>query len=196
MCPSDLHRSCAYDVHDNGSRNALRDRPFHSPTMSILIPPKRLSDKTRLRWIEILQKVHLSLSDQQLLLGLAILINGFIRVCSISVYHFTIVSDLGWLASNVHIITLNALQAYSRKNHTLQDWRAALMAVMFVFQFVYVIMTSHWAWVGSYSSHAKCGFDDLPGNIRGPSAYWMGFYLFLLTTTYPQVIIWLYEDAK
>ena len=161
-----------------------------------LFSPKRLSDNTRLRCIGILEKVLLNLSDQQLLLGLAILISGLIRVCSISVYHFTIVGDLAWLASNVHIITLNALQAYFRENHTMRDWRAVLMVPMFVFQFAYIIMQSHWAWSDSYSSHAKCVFDDLPGNISGPSAYWMGFYLFLLITTYPQYVLWLYDDTR
>ena len=160
-----------------------------------LIPPERMSGKLRLKWIGILERIILTLSDQQLLLGLAILVSGLIRVCSISVYHFTIVSDLGWFASNTHIMSLTALWRYFRKNHTMRDWRAALMATMFVFQFAYTVMTSHWAWDESYSSHAKCVFDDLVGNISGSSAWWMGFYLFLLTTTYPRIITWLYEDA-
>lgn len=50
----------------------------------------------------------LSLSDTQLVTGIAILVPAFAKLSngSITMYHFTIVLDLGWIASNTYNLTL------------------------------------------------------------------------------------------
>ena len=60
------------------------------------------TDEFRHFWMPVIEKVVLNLSDQQLLTGLSVLIAGFATHCSISAYHFEVVSDLAWFSSNVH----------------------------------------------------------------------------------------------
>lgn len=70
----------------------------------------RTSDEKGDFWVPVIEKVLLSLSDQQLTTGIAILFSGLIQHCSISVYHFGIVSDLAWSSSYVHLTSLSVLQ--------------------------------------------------------------------------------------
>ena len=51
----------------------------------------------------------LSLSDQQLATGLAILIAGFVK-CDISVYSFRNVSAIAWFSCTTHLATLTILK--------------------------------------------------------------------------------------
>ena len=74
-------------------------------------------------WVPVIEKVMLSLSDQQLLTGLSVLIAGFATHCSISAYHFAIVSDLAWFSSNVHLSTLTVLEGYLLKKRGVRNWR-------------------------------------------------------------------------
>jgi hypothetical protein len=53
--------------------------------------------------IESLQGFMLSISDQQLVTGLAMLVAGWARYSSITVYSMNIVSGLAFFASSVHI---------------------------------------------------------------------------------------------
>ena len=56
-------------------------------------------------WTPVMEKLILLISDYQLLFGVAILIAGFWKHCTISVYHFSLVVDLAWF-SNTHVSTL------------------------------------------------------------------------------------------
>ena len=147
---------------------------------------ERLTDERRQKLRSVLEAVILSLSDQQILVGLAMLLAGIIRMCSISAYHFTIVSDLGWFASNTHLITLSVLQSHFRlpQHHVQRDWRVVLILLIFAFLVTYQILQANGYWYDNYSSHAKCLFDDLIGNVYGPPAVGMEVNLFLLMTSY------------
>ena len=159
---------------------------------------ERLTDRKRHEVKTVLEVVILNLSDQQILVGLAILLAGIIRVCSISAYHFTIVSDLGWFASNTHLLTLGVLQFHFRlPQHRVQrDWRVLLILLIFVFMVTYQILQANGAWYDSYSSAAKCLFDDLIGNFYGDPAIGMDVNLFFLLTSYPKAIVSLFETAS
>jgi hypothetical protein len=64
----------------------------------------------------------LTLSDQQLVTGLAILIAGFVK-CDISVYSFENVSAIAWFSCTTHLATLTILKRYinsSQRLHYLQ----------------------------------------------------------------------------
>jgi hypothetical protein len=67
-------------------------------------------------WSRVLSKNLLSLSDTQLLTGLAIQITAMIKHCSMSVYHFRIVVDLAFLTTVTHLLTVVALRNYFVKN--------------------------------------------------------------------------------
>lgn len=158
----------------------------------------RMTEKRRGEVKAVLEAVILNLSDQQVLVGLAMLLAGIIRVCSISAYHFTIISDLGWFASNTHLVTLNALQFHFRlsEHHVQRDWRVVLILLIFVFMATFQILQANGAWYDSYSSHAKCLFDDLIGNVYGDPARWMGVNLFFLLTSYPKAIVSLFRSVS
>ena len=76
---------------------------------------------------EILFDVVVTLSDQQLVTGIAMLLAGIIGIRdgspgSMSVYHFSLVSDLAWLSSNTHLASLLVVRAY-RNSRKPEDQR-------------------------------------------------------------------------
>ena len=138
------------------------------------------------------EKVLLNLSDQQLLTGIAILISGLVKHCSISVYHFSIVSDLAWFSSYVHLTSLVVLEDYLRNRPQLRNWRVCLMLVMMVLLLAYTILEGHRAWFDSWPYPAQCVFDDIIGQIGDRPAMWMEVNIVLLITAYSQSILPLY----
>ena len=140
-----------------------------------------------------MEKVVLSLSDQQLIAGLAILTAGLLKHCSISVYHFSIVTDLAWFSSNVHLTTLNVLTQYHRARPTLRNWRVCLMVTTLIMMLAVTVLQGHYAWYESYNCDAQCLFDDLLGNVSGSPASWMELNIFLLVFGYGNSFLYLYE---
>ncbi|KZM22219.1 hypothetical protein ST47_g6639 [Ascochyta rabiei] len=67
-------------------------------------------------WSRVLSKNLLAFSDTQLLTGLAIQFTAMIKHCSMSVYHFRIVTDLAFLTTVTHLLTVVALRNYFVKN--------------------------------------------------------------------------------
>ncbi len=116
-----------------------------------------------------IERVILNLSDQQLLTGIAILVSGLIKHRTISLYHFTVISDLAWFSSYVHMTSLILLQDYLRDRPQLRNWQGSLMLLMLNLLMSSTIMEGHWAWEQSWSFAAQCVFDDLMGSIDGIS---------------------------
>lgn len=157
-----------------------------------------VTQKKRNFWLRVIQKVVLALSDQQLLTGLAILIAGLCQLCSISVYHFSVVSDLAWFSSSVHFTTLGILEGYFReeKRRTYRNWRVILMCVMCMLMVATLVMQGHKAWSESWNSPAQCLINDLVGNVSGLPAFWMFFNILLLLYGYTSTILYLYESCS
>lgn len=144
-------------------------------------------------WVPVIEKVVLSLSDQQLLTGLAVLIAGFWTHCSISVYHFALVNDLAWFSATTHLTTLNVLQDFFRQNSVLRTSRVILMVVMGILLLASNVMEGHYAWFDSWPYDAQCLFDNLIGNIGGGPCYFMSVNIAMLFVFYSWGIIALYE---
>ena len=80
------------------------------------------------RWREIIENVTLSLSDQQLVMGLAILVAGFCEMLSsdnMATYHWFVIVYLAWLSSAVHIASLTLLRDFFNERPVLQNLRVA-----------------------------------------------------------------------
>ena len=90
-------------------------------------------EASRERRSKAMEKFVLSLSDQQLVTGLAILIAGSTRPCAISGHHFDIIAALGWFSSTVHLSTLAVLRDYLMNNPIMRNWRVVGMVAMLVF---------------------------------------------------------------
>lgn len=67
-------------------------------------------------WSRVLSKNLLSFADTQLLTGLAIQFTAMIKHCHLSVYHFQIVTELAFLTTVTHLLTVVALRNYFVKN--------------------------------------------------------------------------------
>lgn len=67
-------------------------------------------------WSRVLSKNLLAFSDTQLLTGLAIQFTAMLKHCDITVYHFRIVTELAFLTTVTHLLTVIALRNYFVKN--------------------------------------------------------------------------------
>ena len=86
--------------------------------------------RDRARRSKRLERFVLALSDQQLVTGLAILIAGFTDRCSRSIYHFRIISALGWFSSTTHLSTLAVLRPYLIDRPRVRNWRVIAMVAI------------------------------------------------------------------
>ena len=159
-----------------------------------MVPFQIRADKREL-WVPVIKKLVLSLSDQQLLTGLAVLIAAFSTHCSISMYHFALVNDLAWFSANVHLITLTVLDEYLSENHVQRDWRVALMVTMGLLLAASTVMEGHYQWYDSWPYDAQCLFDELVGNVHGSPRYWMIVNLVFMCIDYPMSIISLFKSS-
>ena len=153
----------------------------------------KLRDERKKFWQTVVERLVLNLSDQQLLTGIAILVSGLIKLCSISVNHFTVISDLAWFSSSTHLTSLNLLEDYLRERPQLRHWRVGLMLIMFVLYLFYTVMEGHWAWYDSGGYQAQCLLNDLTGNIGGSPAALMSANILLVVISYGGAILSLYQ---
>ena len=84
----------------------------------------------------------LSLSDQQLFTGMAVVISAFSRHCQISYVSFGIATQLAWCSCITHLVTLASLRTYLDENGRTKRLRISLVAVMFVLLLATVIYLS------------------------------------------------------
>lgn len=82
----------------------------------------------------------MTLSDQQVVTGLAILISGYTQLrCSLSSFHWQITVSLAWFSSVTHLMTLTCLRSYLQRRPLLRLFRICAMvtmAIMLVCAFV------------------------------------------------------------
>ena len=108
---------------------------------NFILPDQTLSDRNlepeqkrkwnRTRRSKALERFLLALSDQQLVTGLEVLMAGYLNPCSRSLYHFRIITTLGWFSSTTHLSTLAVLRAYLVDHPRSRDWR--VIAMLYVF---------------------------------------------------------------
>jgi hypothetical protein len=86
------------------------------------------------RWRNIVEGVTMSLSDQQLITGFAILIAGYYEMINsnMTIYHWRIATYLAWLSSSVHIASLTLLRDLLNKDPTFRNLRVAGMLLLLV----------------------------------------------------------------
>jgi hypothetical protein len=88
------------------------------------------SSWSREQKVEALTRFILTLSDQQIVTGLAILIGAMANICRLSSYEFGVVVSLAWFSSATHIATLDVLQEYFRRQYILYICRAIAMVIL------------------------------------------------------------------
>ena len=139
-----------------------------------------------------LKQVLLGFADQQLVTGLAILIAGYMKYCSISVYHFNVVTDLAWLASVTHLLSVSCLRDYFVEHPGIRDARAIGMVCFFIMLAVSCcIFEVHHAFSDDWSAPLRCRFPSLRGE---PDVPWV-MCLSVLLLSYPITILRLYPES-
>ncbi|KAL2042779.1 hypothetical protein N7G274_004538 [Stereocaulon virgatum] len=148
-------------------------------------------DSARERRRIALEKFILSLSDQQLVTGLAILIAGYINRCSMSFYHFRIVAALAWFTSTTHLATLTLLRTYLINHPRVRDWRvAAMLGILALLALAQVLSYS----TQDNSVPFQCALDSLlPGGYGAFEIPSLVAVVFFLGTAYTTKIIRLYS---
>jgi len=90
-----------------------------------------------------LRKFVLSISDQQIVTGIAIMAAGLRGLAkgTISTYHYQIVLYLAWLSSSVHLSAISLLTPYLSKYQGLRTWRLVGMLALLVMLLVGLVPT-------------------------------------------------------
>jgi hypothetical protein len=109
---------------------------------------------------EALTKFILSLSDQQLVTGLAILIGALSNRCKVSIYEFRVVVSLAWFSSTTHLATLGVLQKYFVENQVVRNFRVVgMLSLMVLLLFSLVVQNSN----APQTVSLQCGLWNFSG---------------------------------
>lgn len=134
------------------------------------------------RWRSIIESAMMSLSDQQLVTGLAILIARYYEMMNsyLSIYHWQIVVYLAWLSSSVHIASLTLLRDVFNKNPTLRNIRVAGMLVLLALLIVAMWPTRSFLNMAyKPATPARCLWTRVPDD-GGPEPDWIITIIMLL----------------
>ncbi|KFY14274.1 hypothetical protein V491_06106 [Pseudogymnoascus sp. VKM F-3775] len=105
---------------------------------------------------EALKKFVLTLSDQQLVTGVAILVAGFANWCTMSVYELNMVIALAWFSSATHLATLDVLRGYFQQNRVVRNWRMIGMVTIVLLLIAGLLLT------GFYTNNFLLASAPLP----------------------------------
>ncbi|KAH6857081.1 hypothetical protein B0I37DRAFT_369136 [Chaetomium sp. MPI-CAGE-AT-0009] len=144
----------------------------------------------------------LSLADMQLVTGIAMLAASVIKLHSgsISVYHFSMVTNLAWLSSNVHLLALSAIQTelvgkdssvFSRGGDILARVVGMLAMAALLLYCSYVAGAD--GWDDNYHCPAACAMGKEKG---GEPFRWMVVNFVLVLLTYPERCLALWPAAE
>lgn len=156
--------------------------------------------KNKTKWLKVCETLILTLSDQQLVTGLAILIAAFVRWNEITVYHWEIVTDLAFVASNTHLCTLAILRHPFRQHEWrwARLWRVTTMVIFAILLFVANIYTGYRYWDDFTAWPMRCVAQDLK---RGSQRYFRGsqaslaiVWALFLVSNYFTAILGLFES--
>ncbi|OAP57654.1 hypothetical protein AYL99_08392 [Fonsecaea erecta] len=92
-----------------------------------------------------LKNFILTLSDQQLVTGIALLVALFANWCTMSLYELNMVVALAWFSSATHLATLVVLRDYFQQNGVVRNWRIFGMVLIMLPLVVGLLMTGIYA---------------------------------------------------
>ena len=98
--------------------------------------------------VKALQRFILTLSDQQLVTGYAIIVAAFAQKCTIKSWDFNLSNILAWYSALTHIITLIVLREYLHENKRMLVWRVIAMSIMMILLIGLNVMAFYVSWSG------------------------------------------------
>lgn len=93
---------------------------------------------------EVITRFILTLSDQQLVTGLAVLIAGVCNQRTLTGYQFAVILSQAWFSSTTHMATLDALRNYLGSHGIVRDIRVTGMLavlVLLIYTFIVSLLT-------------------------------------------------------
>ena len=123
-------------------------------------PCRHINPKVDTKRRKSLTAFLLTLSDQQLVTGPAIIVAALSQHCQISVYEFQVVSSVAWLASTTHLSTLIILRQYFRENRTVRNIRVIGMLANLGL-LIYTTIISDASYSVDNSVHIQCVTQQL-----------------------------------
>ncbi|MCJ1383547.1 hypothetical protein MMC17_006661 [Xylographa soralifera] len=121
-----------------------------------LRPPNEKDDLDEDQRREALKKFILTLSDQQLVTGIAILVACFANWCRTSVYELNMVVSLAWFSSATHLATLDVLQDYFQHNRVVRNWRMIGMVAIVLLLIAGLLLTGFYTNNNEFSAPLQC----------------------------------------
>ncbi|MCJ1437996.1 hypothetical protein MMC27_007383 [Xylographa pallens] len=121
-----------------------------------LRPPNEKDDLDEHQRREALKKFVLTLSDQQLVTGIAILVACFANWCRTSVYELNMVVSLAWFSSATHLATLDVLQDYFQHNRVVRNWRMIGMVAIVLLLIAGLLLTGFYNNGNDFSAPLPC----------------------------------------
>lgn len=157
---------------------------------------------------ECIQSVVVSLSDTQLVTGIAMLASSLILTedGSLVVYHFTLISDFAWLSANTHLLSLIAIRARINRKRpvsrthsishadVLKCIRISLMLLLATLLLYNSYVSAFEAWDNNLNCPVKCIRPLVSSDtIGGQRLTWLIVEYVLVLTDYPVAIFCVLE---
>jgi hypothetical protein len=125
-----------------------------------------------------LRKFVLSLSDQQIVTGIAIMAAGLRGLAknTITTYHYQLVLYLAWLSSSVHLSAVSLLTPYLSQYQGLRTWRLIGMLALLVMLLVGLVPTisDNWGTINLNNLDGVSRKDIQPTGWGVPAACFWG----------------------
>ena len=124
--------------------NVARVRAVYEKAKSLVLfgyPSKPHRKLTRRQREEVVKRFILTLSDQQLATGLAIMIAAAANQCTLTVWEFQLAFSLAWFSSTTHLATLDCLREYFLNHGAVRNWRVFGMLSLLVLLMYSLIMS-------------------------------------------------------
>ena len=190
-------------TNDHGTINPI-DRFFRKHFCGRVQKALNISKRRADLYATCLFEIVMILSDQQLITGIAILAAAVkeLHEGKISVYHFTIVTDLSWFSSNTHLLSLLVVRSFSQsfKPGANKNGKAPISTTSFryavpaflriVLMIVMAVLLLYCSWVSGYGqwydSFGCPAHCIVSAKKTGRAKNWMIVNFVLILWAYPQ----------
>jgi hypothetical protein len=145
------------------SIDAFVYRPLLHPLFRPLFSKKRHGKLSREQRVAAVTRFILALSDQQLAVGIAMLVAAISNQCTILLAEFKVAFALVWFSTTTHLTTLVTLRHYFHQHHTIRNWRVTGMIallVLFYYSFMVILVAND----DRGNVPVQCYINGGPGN--------------------------------
>lgn len=119
----------------------------------------------------------LTLSDQQLVVGIAILVAAIANQCTLPFIEFEVTFALAWFSTTTHLATLDSLRHYFVSHPTIRNLRVVGMLIMMALFFYAFVLQTYLQSAPDYTLPVQCYLTMTSQLWRAPilNQEWTGF---------------------